>query len=58
MITLTENCFAESVVALQKLNDDKESYNPFSQNNYLCTKDKFTVERFKNEWNNVIISLS
>ncbi len=58
ILTQPDNCVAESVVALQRLYDDKASYNLLSQNSYLYAKDKFTEERFKNEWNNVISSLS
>ena len=58
ILTQTENCVNESISALLRLYDDKESYMVLSQNSYLYAREKFAEERFKNEWNNVIETLN
>lgn len=57
ILTQPKSCIEESCLALIKLKDNKELFLQLSQNSYLYAKEKFTEERFKNEWLNVIESL-
>ena len=57
ILTQPENCVNESVFALQRLIDNRNSFNRLSENSYIYAKNQFAVERFKNEWNNVIQTL-
>ena len=58
ILTDPENCINESITAIKILQSDNVALKRLSENCYLYAKEKFGEARFKNDWTNVIESIS